>query len=108
MDIDLKTLTNAKGFRIFGEASEDYSSSSVSSAGDVNNDGYSDIIIGAWGASGSIGKGYVIFGKASGFSDINLRTLNPTQGFRILGEASKDYCGFSVSSAGDVNGDGYA
>src|SRR5436190_176825 len=107
-DINLSTLTIGQGFRILGENAFDSSGYSVSSAGDVNGDGYADVIIGAYDASSFEGKSYVIFGKASGLSDINLSTLNTTQGFRIIGENSGDQSGSSVSSAGDINKDGYA
>ena len=49
----------------------------------------------------------MIFGKASGFADIDLATLTAAQGFRIFGADAGDYSGCSVSSAGDVNGDGF-
>jgi hypothetical protein len=55
------------------------------------------------------GKSYVVFGKANG-SVVNLSAIasvsNPLGGFVINGEAASDYSGYSVSSAGDVNGDG--
>ena len=98
---------------INGEATNDWSGFSVSSAGDVNGDGLDDLIVGAWGADPSgkseAGKSYVVFGKANG-SAIDLSTIananNPLGGFVINGEAAGDQSGFSVSSAGDVNGDG--
>jgi Ca2+-binding RTX toxin-like protein len=58
-----------------------------------------------YGASDN-GAAYVVFGKSGAFSDINLATLG-TAGFQIVGEASSDRAGVSVSSAGDVNGDGF-
>jgi len=80
-----------------GAAASDQSGFSVSSAGDVNGDGYVDIIIGARYASPSsrsyAGKSYIM---------IRSIILNIT-----LGGAANDYSGYSVSSAGDVNGDGY-
>jgi VCBS repeat-containing protein len=117
-DIDLATLSTSDGFRIFGADAGDVSGFSVSSAGDINGDGFADVIIGAFAADAngntklSAGESYVIFGKASGFADIDLATLAPTDGFRIFGtdggiSSDRDYSGRSVSSAGDVNGDGY-
>ena len=44
---------------------------------------------------------------AHGFADVDLATLTPAQGFRIFGTDVNDRLGYSVSSAGDVNGDGY-
>jgi Ca2+-binding RTX toxin-like protein len=50
----------------------------------------------------------VVFGKAGGFSStLELSSLDGTNGFRIDGEMAYDYSGKSVSSAGDVNGDGF-
>ena len=52
---------------------------------------------------------YVVFGKAAGFaSNLELSALDGTNGFKINGEAAGDDSGFSVASAGDVNGDGFA
>jgi hypothetical protein len=55
------------------------------------------------------GKSYVVFGKANS-NAINLSAIadasNPTGGFVMSGEVAGDASGYSVSSAGDVNGDG--
>ena len=85
----------------------------MSSAGDVNGDGFDDLIVGAvvGDASGNAksyaGESYLIFGQASGFADIDLAALTAAQGFRIFGADAYDLSGNSVSSAGDVNGDGF-
>ena len=109
--IDLSTLDGSNGFRLDGESQDDHSGVSVSSAGDVNGDGYDDLIIGATGANpngAESGSSYVVFGKASGFSaSIDLSALDGSNGFRLDGENQGDNSGISVSSAGDVNGDGY-
>ena len=111
--IDLSTaLSSTQGFTILGGASGDWSGWSVASAGDVNNDGYSDIIIGAPHAYPSsrsdAGQSYVIYGSATNPGTIDLSTaLSSTQGFTILGGATYDSSGWSVASAGDVNNDGY-
>ncbi len=95
-------------------ASHDRSRSgySVSSAGDVNGDGFDDVIIGApspYPNGGSSGSSYVVFGKASGFdATLDLSNLDSNSGFRLDGATALDASGFSVSSAGDVNGDGFA
>lgn len=90
-----------------GEDSADYSSRSVAIAGDLNGDGYDDIVIGANGddVGGSYaGKAYIIFGKASGWkSDQDLSTSDAS----YIGESSNDNAGSAVAGAGDVNGDGY-
>ncbi|MCC5620326.1 hypothetical protein [Nostoc sp. CHAB 5715] len=109
--LNLSTLNGANGFTINGIAAGDISGFSASSAGDVNNDGIDDLIIGAYGAdpNGSqSGQSYVVFGKSTGFSaTLNLSNLNGANGFTINGIAAGDKSGTSVSSAGDVNGDGF-
>ena len=72
-----------------GAAAGDYSGYSVSCAGDFNNDGYSDIIIGAPNASpdglSRAGTSYLIFGQATGFTDIDLSSdlVTTSAGFKV-------------------------
>ncbi len=67
----------------------------VSGIGDLNADGFDDILV------GSLGGTHVVFGKAGNFSrTIDVATLNGSNGFSFNSPAS------SVSDAGDVNGDG--
>ncbi|MCE3290238.1 MAG: hypothetical protein K0R83_2250 [Caulobacter sp.] len=112
--LSLGALNGTNGFRIVGAASDDRSGVSVASAGDVNGDGVDDLIVGAMyadtGGSGS-GTSYVVFGRntaaAGAFAaNLNLATLDGTNGFRLDGGAPYDISGFSVAAAGDVNGDG--
>jgi Ca2+-binding RTX toxin-like protein len=109
--IDVSALDGSNGFKISGVAAGDTSGHSVSDAGDINGDGFADLIIGAYRASpnGSFsGASYVVFGKASGFgANLDLSSLDGTNGFRIDGLAAGDSGGRCVSSAGDVNGDGF-
>ena len=111
--LDLSTLNGTNGFRLDGGAASDRAGVAVSSAGDVNGDGFADLIVGSNPSGGKYnsqpGASYVVFGKASGFaSSLDLSTLNGANGFRLGGAAGGDHAGWSVSAAGDVNGDGYA
>ena len=111
--IELSDVAEGKGgFVIHGEEGGDQSGFSVSSAGDVNGDGLSDLIIGAYGADpndvGDAGKTYVVFGQKENNSPIKLSDIaDGNGGFVIIGEAISYASGYSVSSAGDVNGDGF-
>ena len=107
--IDLGEL-NFGGFTILGDDPGDRVGVSVSSAGDINSDGFDDFIIGVSGnddAGRDAGSAYVIFGKAGGIGTIDLSNLQPANGFVIRGDVSYDNAGWSVSGAGDVNGDGF-
>ena len=109
--IDLTDLPASTGFRIQGDSAQDQAGVAVSTAGDINGDGFDDLIVGAPNnANGGVrtGAAYVLFGHAGGFGDlIDLTDLNPGIGFKIAGEQADDYAGLGVSAAGDINGDGF-
>jgi hypothetical protein len=88
------TLTGENDFDRFGWR--------VAGAGDVNGDGYADAIVGAYRypSRSDRGRAYVYHGSASG--------LEATPALTLTGENDWDFFGYSVASAGDVNGDGYA
>src|SRR5438128_1531966 len=79
-----------------------YFGCSVASAGDVNGDGYDDVLVGATGYDdGSVeeGRAYLYLGSAKG--------LETTAAWTAESDQDNATFGISVSSAGDVNGDGY-
>jgi vacuolar-type H+-ATPase subunit E/Vma4 len=111
--IDLSAIAaGSGGFVINGQGASDWSGSSVAAAGDVNLDGLADLIVGAYGSDRSAGnvagRSYVIFGKTSGAAVDLSAVAGGTGGFVINGQCAGDKSGISVSSAGDVNGDGLA
>lgn len=76
---------------------------SVASLGDVNSDGLSDLVIGAYKYEGSAingGAAYIVFGSTEG-EDISLSDADVV----LLG-GEDDNLGYEVASAGDINGDG--
>ena len=90
-------------------SSQDYFGASVAGAGDVNGDGYADVIIGAFGAATTPnttgtdnGRAYLYLGSSSGLVDTPSATLNDPNTV-----STQDYFGISAVGAGDVNGDGY-
>ncbi|MES2639383.1 MAG: MopE-related protein [Myxococcota bacterium] len=91
--------------RIRGEVSGDHSGESVASAGDVNGDGYADLIIGAYGdndGGSDAGAAYLVYHPVSGRLELSAAAA------KLIGEQANSWAGLSVASAGDMNGDGYA
>ena len=87
------------------EGDQDYADFgiSVGTAGDVNGDGFSDVIVGAPSYSNdqaNEGRAFVYHGSASGLSGSPAWTAESNQ--------SQAYFGASVGTAGDVNGDGFS
>ncbi len=76
---------------------------SLGTAGDVDGDGYSDVVVGAWQFDGGLvnqGKAYVYYGAPSG--------LSSTPDWTAVGGQANAYLGSSVATAGDTNGDGFS
>lgn len=93
-------LSSSPATILNGNSPGNYFGNSVASAGDVNGDGYSDVIVGASGVSSNIGAAYLFLGSATGLSTSPSTTLS--------GNFNDLFFGCSVASAGDVNGDGYS
>jgi len=99
-----------RGFMVHGDSPGSAFGTSLSAAGDVNGDGFDDIVIGAVGNETDSGKVYVLFGSGDrwGSLPINVNSLleDGRKGFALVG-VSSERIGFSVSAA-DINGDGFA
>ncbi len=110
--LDLGSLDGNNGFALNGIDRFDRTGFSVSGAGDVNGDGFSDVIVGAVFADpndvGGAGESFVVFGSDQGFApNVELASLDGSNGFVLNGTELDDNAGLSVSGAGDVNGDGF-
>ena len=86
--------------RRYAPAAGEFAGYAVSGAGDVNGDGFDDVLIGAYGADGAAGRTYLVHGPLSGSASLASATAI------LYGENSGDNAGAAVSSAGDTDGDG--
>jgi len=95
---------------VLGKANGDNLGFSVSGAGDVNSDGFDDVIIGALtnndGGSNNEGAAYIIFGATTPTATFDLSGVQSAD-VTMLGKRVVDLFGSGVSGAGDVNGDGF-
>jgi hypothetical protein len=107
--LNLSTLALPAGVEIIGRgagAGSDFSLNitgfAVASAGDVNGDGYADLI--TTGLESGYSVAHVVYGRPN-LTDLDLADLTPSNGFRIYDPSIQ--VGFTAASAGDFDGDGY-
>lgn len=93
------SMNNIPDVIMTGDTAGSVFGSSVSSAGDVNGDGFSDVIVSATGLNLFTGRAYIYFGEVS---------MNNNPDVTLTGESIYSAFGYSVSSAGDINADGYS
>lgn len=107
---DLASINGANGVRFTGTAPADNVGDSVAAAGDVNADGFGDLIIGASRAAPAglteAGEAHLIRGPLPAAADISLAALGAS-GLTLQGVAPGDRTGLAVTGLGDVNGDGF-
>ena len=102
--IDPDALDGTDGFNITGATTDDRLGTSVENAGDVNGDGFADIVVSGRDRGGGMVYNYVVFGSAEPFpADFNVTELDGSNGFAIDTVDKPWY----VKGAGDINGDGY-
>jgi VCBS repeat-containing protein len=103
-------VTAGNGFKISGSTATNgfQTGTSVKSAGDVNGDGFADMIV-ATDSNQAYTAAYVVYGSAAPTSmTISNAALAASKGFRIFSGATTNAVLGEVSSAGDINGDGFA
>lgn len=89
---------------LFGQEIDEGVGKGVASAGDVDGDGYDDLLIGAPGSGESApGAVYLVYGNGQKIDDYDL-----IQAVQFQGEDTSDKLGSTVTGLGDINGDGYA
>lgn len=82
-----------------GQQAGSYFGQCVSSAGDFNGDGFADVIVGAYKEDNNTGKVYLYYGGSN---------MNNSPDITFTGNTSLTRFGFSISSIGDMNKDGYS
>jgi hypothetical protein len=112
LEISYSNSDSSKGFKVYGAHAFDTLGSSLSSIGDFNGDGIDDMVIAASSSSRtnltSSGEVYILFGakEAREINVLDSYLQNSSKGFKIFGTTAQEQLGYSVSSAGDINGDG--
>ncbi len=112
--LDAASIAGSNGFFLGGFDTNDNLGQSASTAGDLNGDGYDDLVVGASGADGlnnntpQAGEAFVIWGGTNVPAFPDLAALDGTNGFALVGSNDSENVGFGTSTAGDVNGDGFS
>ncbi len=92
-------------YKIIGESNDDYSGYALGS-GDVDGDGFDDILIGASGHdAGGVNAGAAYVVLASSLGSESVVELSDAD-HKLIGESPDSWAGYSLASAGDVDGDG--
>ena len=111
-EVSLGALAGGAGLEIHGHLSGDFMGRSISGAGDVNDDGIDDLVLGARHAQSGgqdLGAAYVVFGSptlgvASPYLFVD--DLDGTDGFALRGPSDDSGFGHAVAAGGDFDGDG--
>ncbi len=116
--IRLRHTNRRHSFRFYGANTDSRLGFSIAGIGDFNGDGFGDIVLGAphagdptLGGDQRIGEAWVIFGGGSMVNSMDSTSVDvipERRRIRLKGTALGNFAGFSVSSAGDFNCDGFA
>lgn len=102
--VDLSDIAAGVGGFVIDEDGSAYAGIMVASAGDVNQDGFDDVLIGAPGSG--TGGAYLVWGK----EDTDPVSLTDVElgmgGFQMIGEDFNEDSGRALAGGGDINGDG--
>eukprot|EP00469_Lotharella_globosa_P012957 CAMPEP_0167782256 /NCGR_PEP_ID=MMETSP0111_2-20121227/6411_1 /TAXON_ID=91324 /ORGANISM="Lotharella globosa, Strain CCCM811" /LENGTH=954 /DNA_ID=CAMNT_0007673057 /DNA_START=24 /DNA_END=2888 /DNA_ORIENTATION=+ len=110
--LDLGNLSPGQALTLNGMSTGDNAGMSVSGAGDINNDGIDDLVVGAKyvtiEGNEQAGQAYVLFGGPglTSLGSIDLGTISAGQGLILNGTRVMDFAGKAVSGVGDINADG--
>ncbi|MBV8685414.1 MAG: FG-GAP repeat protein [Alphaproteobacteria bacterium] len=101
VEVQLQSLAASDGFAVsaFNDIGD------VAAAGDVNGDGFDDLLFGSIAYNNYAGKAFVLYGKAQLQGPVNLDTLADDAGVGFAGTIANGYAGLAVAAAGDVNAD---
>ena len=110
---ELSSLSGSDGFRVMGVAPGDLAGAAVAAAGDVDADGYDDVVLGARDADSvgnASGEAYVLYGRPQEqtVALLDLFMMDEADGLILRAGSEGDLTGIAVGGAGDVNGDGFA
>jgi hypothetical protein len=105
--IDLANLAPSDGFFMQGPAGSRLAGESVAGGGDINGDGFDDVLVADARFNGYQGETFAAYGKAGAAGPVALGALSSSQGFTITNNVSGVWPGLPITFAGDINHDGY-
>ena len=111
-ELEPSSLNGVNGFAIVGISAQDRTGRYVSGAGDFNNDGFDDLLIGAPNQTvdgkAEAGAAYLILGGNNFPAVISLADINGQNGLVFNGSDTQHFAGAAVAAIGDLNHDGIA
>jgi Ca2+-binding RTX toxin-like protein len=105
--IDLSNLSPSDGFFMQGPSNSHIAGEVVAGGGDINGDGFDDVMIADPRFNNYMGETFAVYGKAGTSGTVALGTMPASQGFTITNNLSGVWAGLPLAFAGDINHDGY-